>query len=238
MIVDVFHALVAAHIVSGAVGLCIFWIPVVARKGQMLHRRAGLFFCRTMLVTGSLAVGISTCSLVSPLGTHPTFTDARLVRAQFGWLMLYLGVLTVSLAWHGLQAVRLKATHAEHRRPFDVTIQVAVIAAALQCAHQGTVVGMPLLMGVAAIGCFSASVILWFILTDGHHKLDYLHMHVRSSVGAGISAYTAFLSVALVRILPELTFSPWLWATPTLIGGSVICVHEVRMYRTRFRARP
>lgn len=237
MVVHLFHALVLVHIVSGAVGLVAFWLPVLSRKGQTFHRRTGLLFCRTMLVTGSVAVGISTCTLVDPVGTHPTITDEVIVRSRFGWLMLYLGVLTVSLAWHGLRVVRLKNHHGLHRTPFDVGIQLAVIAAALRCAQQGLLTDTPLLVGVAAIGCLSASVILVFILTDRHHKMDYLHMHVRSSVGAGISAYTAFLSVALVRSFPELTFHPALWAIPVAVGGTLVGAHEARLYAARFRAR-
>lgn len=231
-----FHALVWAHVVSGAIGLVVFWVPVLVRKGQHLHRRAGLLFCRTMIVTGTVAVAISTCTLVAPRETHPAMSDVILVRAVFGWLMLYLGVLTVSLAWHGLQAVRRKHRHEAHRAPFDIVIQLAVIAAGVQCARQGVIVGMPLLFGVGAIGCVSASVILKFILGGHRHKLDYLHMHVRASVGAGIAAYTAFLSVALVRSFPELTFHPALWAMPTLVGGAIVGLHEVRLFAARARA--
>ena len=108
---DLFHFLVACHIVTGAIGLVAFWVPVASKKGGSLHMRVGRVFTICMLATGMIAIGISTTTLLSPLETHPAFTDAALVRGIFGWMMLYLALLTINLAWHGWRSAINKRFH-------------------------------------------------------------------------------------------------------------------------------
>ena len=47
-----FSILVGAHIATGAVGLVLFWVAVLTKKGGIAHRRWGLVFAYSMLVTG------------------------------------------------------------------------------------------------------------------------------------------------------------------------------------------
>lgn len=238
MVVSLFHALVVVHIAIGAIGLVSFWVPVLAKKGRDVHKRGGRLFARTMLVTGVIAVSISVTSLIEPRGTHPLVTDVALIRAQFGWLMMFLGVLTFGFAWHGLAAVRHRANHRQHRRPVSVVVPVLVIVTGVHCAYQGAfVVDQPLLVWVGLLGAFSASTILHFIFSDDHDPREWLHQHLRSSVGAGISAYTAFLAVMIVRVRPEEAFNPWLWILPTIPGSIYIGRHEGPLFAARFRDR-
>ena len=50
----------------------------------------------------------------------------------------------------------------------------------------------------------------------------YVGEHFRALIGMGISAYTAFLSVGLIRLVPEEVFNPIVWAGPSVIGVSLI----------------
>ncbi len=129
-----FHVFVAGHIVFGAVGLVSFWPPVVGRKGSPMHRKWGKVFARCLLATGGFAIGISLCTLVDPLGTHPHLKDAVFVRSIFGVMMLYLATLTVNLAWYGLQCVANKRDHATNRRGLNFWLQPVLFVAALACA--------------------------------------------------------------------------------------------------------
>ena len=51
-----------------------------------------------------------------------------------------------------------------------------------------------------------------------------LGIPVGSLLGMGISAYTAFLSVGLIRMVPDHVFNPVIWAVPSIIGVSLIKV--------------
>lgn len=230
-----FHAFVAAHIATGAVGLVLFWVPVIGRKGSRLHRRTGEIFTRCIIATGISAIGMSLCTLTDPAGTHPDIADTVLVRGLFGWMMLYLATLTISLGWHGLMTIRRKFDHPAHRGAFTQFIQFAAIATALNCALQGFLIGQPLMMGIAIVGVASGITNLVFIYTPRPARMSYLKEHVKALVGAGISVYTAFMTFGLARLMPSHAFNPTLWAIPIVVGVSLIIWHQRRIQVGRVR---
>jgi succinate dehydrogenase hydrophobic anchor subunit len=233
-----FHIFVAAHIATGAIGLVLFWVPVLGRKGSATHRRIGDVFTRCILATGISALAMSLCTLYDPLVTHPDLPDAVMVRALFGWMMFYLAILTISLVWHGRQSIRNKADHLANRAVFSVALQVSAILAALNCAAQGVVAGQPLMLGIAVVGVASGGTNLWFIYTDRPARLAYLKEHLKALVGSGISVYTAFMTFGLARLLPQHAFNPTLWAIPIVIGVSIILYHFRRLAPARVAAAP
>ncbi len=160
-----FHAFIIGHIVFGAVGLVSFWPPVVGRKGAPVHRKWGRVFTTCLLWTGSFAIGISLCTLADPLGTHPHLKDAVFVRGIFGVMMLYLAILTVNLAWYGLQCVRNKRDHAANRRGANLILQPVLFVAALACAVEGWLIGQPLMIGMSLVGFATVATNLAFMLT-------------------------------------------------------------------------
>jgi hypothetical protein len=217
-----FEAFLWVHIAFGVAGATTLWIAMATRKGGDVHRLWGKVFAYSLLVTGSCAVGMSLCTLAWPVETHPKIADVVLVRAIFGWMMFYLGVLTISLCWHGLKAVRNKSDHARNRHPFDVALQLAVIAAAANCALQGWLSGWSLMIGMSLIGFASAGTNLLFMFTARPWRLQYLVEHFKALVGAGISVYTAFLAFGAVRLLPSGALSGFLWFPPIVIGVATI----------------
>jgi hypothetical protein len=232
-VILVFDVFLVIHIVAGAVGLVTFWIPVIGRKGSDSHKKWGRIFSRCIMTAGICAIAMSLVSLGWPLETHPKLADAMMVRGLFGWMMLYLAILTVSLVWHGLKAVELKGAHGEHRRWFPVLLQIAVIVSALNCAIRGYLIDQPLMMGIAVIGLASAVTNLWFIFTPAPWRLQYLIEHFKALVGAGISVYTAFFAFGAVRLHPKSAFDPLLWATPCTVGLGIILWHFVKTMKLK-----
>lgn len=228
-----FRLLVAAHIATGAVGLLLFWVSVLSRKGSPLHRKWGLIFTYSMLVTGCIAMCMGITTLLDPIGTHPQLElpdwTPRDVRAIFGWMMLYLAILTVSLAWHGLRVVRNKRRHEANRTPLDVGLQVLVMAAALNCALRGYLAAQPLMIGISIVGLASGATNLAFTFRAAPRRWDYMIEHMKSLVGAGISVYTAFMTFGLVRLMPNQALDPRTWAIPLTIGLSIIFYHRYRI---------
>jgi len=237
ILVVAFYAFMVAHIATGAAGLVLVWVPIVSRKGGRDHRRYGHRFATLMLVTGAFAVGMALCSLAAPLPTHPHQTDAELTRGLFGWMMLYLAVLTLSLARHGIVSLRGQRLGRAVQDPWNWALQLACLAAAAWCAFRGTQLGQPIMQWIAVVGIASALTNFVYLLNPRPAPKDHLHEHIKSSVGAGISAYTAFLSVGLVRLFPEHAFNPAVWAVPTLTGVAIIVWHQTKVRRS-FAARP
>jgi hypothetical protein len=240
MILWIFEHVILVHIVVGTFGLVAFWVPVIGRKGGVNHKLWGKWFAWAMLINGVLAGILALCTLIDPLPTHAKLklTDPVLIRGIFGWMMLYLGILTASLAWHSLVVVKNKRNHAANRAPLHVGVQGLTILTALNCLIHGLMLGQPLMIAMPFIGFASAATNLWFIYKDAPPAGDYLIEHFKAGVGAGISVYTAFLAFGAVRLAPEHALNPLAWSVPCLIGLSIIVWHaQKRNYFERFRWR-
>ena len=227
-----FGVLVAAHIVTGAVGLVSFWVPIVARKGGKAHRKWGRIFTFLMLATGTIAVGISSTTIWAPMETHPQlvghpqFGDPVVVTAIFGWMMLYLAILTVNLAWYGWLCIQNRRNHGQNRAWHNMLLQVLLTVAAANCAWQGWVSGQMLMLGISLVGFATVATNLRFMLSRRPGPIAWLLEHIKALVGAGISVYTAFFAFGAVRLIPELALTPALWAVPLITGLVLIIYHQ------------
>jgi len=224
-----FHALVVLHVATGAVGLTAFWGPILTRKGAAHHRKWGRAASYGFLGAGALAIAMAFLSLYGPEHRHPEVTDRALFDGLFGWMMLYLGTLTIGFVDYGLAVVK----HSRNRRALRTLRYQAVIAAVIVtgawCGYFGFLVGHPLMMLVAFIGIMAMLIQQRYIWrTADFPRGTHVGEHFRALIGMGISAYTAFLSVGLIRLVPEEVFNPVIWAGPSVIGVSLILYFTVR----------
>lgn len=233
-----FHAVVLAHIVSGSIGLVAFWVPVLARKGSVRHKAWGRVFTASMLVTGAIASVIATLTLLDPVGTHPHLDfDPALISGIFGWMMLYLAILTVNLAWYGWECIRHRRNHAAQRGRLNLALQALLLAASANCAWRGIQLDQVLMIGISMVGFATVATNLRFMLRRAPGPQDWLKEHLKGLVGAGISVYTAFLAFGAVRLMPELALNPGLWAVPLVTGLAIILYHWRIIWRQEARLR-
>ena len=239
---QIFHAFVNAHIVTGALGLVCFWVPIVARKGGDSHRVWGRRFVWLMIATGTFAIAMSTTTLIAPvpthphLMTHPDFGSAESIRAIFGWMMIYLAILTVNLAWHGRLCIVHRRKQAAQRSWHNLASQAVLGIASLNCFVQGVLITQPLMMGISTIGFATVATNLYYLYKPKPGPLDWQLEHIKSLVGAGISVYTAFFAFGAVRYVPSLALTPALWSIP-LITGLILIVYHQHQVRQRLRLR-
>ena len=224
-----FEFLVVLHVITGATGLIAFWVPIAARKGASNHRKWGRIACYGFMGAGFLAVAMALLSLYGPEERIPSVTDRELFAGLFGWMMLYLGLLTIGFADYGLAVV----AHARKRENLrNVRYQVvifAVIASALWCGYYGFTIGEVLMMAVAVLGVVAMSLQQLFIWrAEAPSRTAYVGEHFRALIGMGISAYTAFMSVGLIRWVPEEVFNPLIWAGPSAVGVSLIIYFTIQ----------
>ena len=228
-----FHALVLLHVATGAVGLTAFWGPIVTRKGAANHRKWGRAACYGFLGAGSLAIAMAFLSLYGSEYRHPEITDRALFDGLFGWMMLYLGTLTIGFVDYGLAVVK----HSRNRRALRSLRYQAAIAAVIVtgawCGWFGWHVGHPLMVLVAFIGITAMLIQQRYIWRENDPpRGTYVGEHFRALIGMGISAYTAFLSVGLIRLVPEHVFNPAIWAGPSVIGVSLILYFTAKGKKT------
>jgi hypothetical protein len=235
---QLFRLFVIAHITSGAIGLLSFWIPVIGRKGGVSHRRFGRVFTYAMLATGTAAIGISTCTILAPVETHPHLEasfGAALIRGIFGWMMLYLATLTINLAWYGRLCAQNGRAIRRNREWRNLALQAVLAITTANCAWQGWMqeqyLVRVLMMGISFVGFATVVTNLHFLYRRQHGPMDWLKEHIKGLVGAGISVYTAFMAFGAVRTFPALALHPVLWAVPLTGGLSLILYHHYRIDR-------
>jgi hypothetical protein len=236
---DLFHLLVLLHIFTGATGAIAFWVPIAGRKGGVNHKRWGKVFNVCLLATGGFALAMSILTLLDPMGTHPHLVgmfDAEFIRGIFGWMMLHNSILTINLVWYGWLCITHRRDHAANRTFVNMGLQWALLAAAFACALDGGLIGQPLMIGIALVGFATVGTNWWFLYRANPGPLDWLKEHIKALVGAGISVYTAFFAFGSVRILPWLALHPAMWATPLVIGVTLIIWHQ-RKVTAGLRAR-
>ena len=243
-IADIFHLFIIAHITSGSVGLVAFWVPVAGKKGGKIHGLGGKVFTVTMLMTGSFAVIISLCTLIDPVGTHPhlmshpDFGSAEPIRTIFGWLMIYLAVLTINLAWYGWLCITKKQDRAAMKEWRNLALQGVLTVASVNCVVQGLLTGQFLMIGMSIIGFATVGTNLYFLYKPNPGRVEWLMEHIKALVGAGISVYTAFFAFGAVRLMPELALTPGLWAVPLVVGLALIIYHRRAVEMKAGRAAP
>lgn len=230
-----FQQLVIAHVITGSVGLITLWIPILGRKGSALHKRWGKIFAVSLVLTGILAVGISICTLIAPLETHPFSDDAALIRGLFGWMMFYLAILTITLSLYGRWCVQNRLQHAKNKTALNLFLQALMFGTAVNCAIYGWSLAQPVMIGIATIGIAAGILNTRFILTKTPAHKEWLVQHTRGLVGAGISVYTAFLAFGAVNLMPQMAFSPVVWATPCTLGVTYLLYHQYRIMMERKR---
>jgi len=234
---DLFKGLIALHITTGAPGLVGFWIPVLTKKGGERHRWWGRLFAAAMLITGTAAMMMATLTLLAPMATHPhlldhpEFSDPVLVRGIFGWMMLYLGLLTVNLAWYGWRCAVNKREQSKNRTFVNWMLQLALLIASANCAVQGYLIGQPMMIGMSMVGFATVGTNVWFLMKQTPGPVDWLLEHIKAIVGTGISVYTAFFAFGAVRLMPELALAPGLWAIPLVTGLALIFYHRHKVSR-------
>jgi len=218
-----FEALVVAHVATGAVGLIAFWGPIVTRKGAANHRKWGKAACYGFLGAGALAIAMALLSLYAQEHRHPEITDRELFDGLFGWMMLYLGVLTIGFVDYGLAVIRHARNRTALRRWRYQGVIAAVVISGAWCGYFGFRVEHPLMVLVAFIGIVAMVIQQLYIWRRvDPPRATYVGEHFRALIGMGISAYTAFMSVGLIRLVPEQVFNPAIWAGPSVIGVSLI----------------
>lgn len=234
-----FEILVALHVAAGATGLVCFWVPVLTRKGAPRHRRWGEIACYGFIAAGALAVAMALISLYGPEKRIPSVTDRALFEGLFGWMMLYLGLLTIGFADYGLAVVKHARERTMLRRPRYQVVIFAVILSALNCGIYGLAIGEVLMVAVALLGVVAMGLQQLFIWrAEPPTPRSYVGEHFRALIGMGISAYTAFMSVGLIRWVPEHVFNPLIWAGPSIVGVSLIIGFTLQAKRRPAPATP
>lgn len=200
-----------------------------------MHRAWGKVFGWAILTAGTAATAMSICTLISPLVTHPKLLDREMIVTYFGWMMIFLSLFTMALAWYGMECIWLRGRRQAHRNPVTMGLILAVALSAVACIVRGWAAGVPLIAGVGLLGLITVGFFIRFIFKRSEERNDALIQHMRAMVGAGVSVYTAFFAFGAANTVPAIAFNPILWAAPTVVGVGVIIYQEMQLRRASGR---
>jgi glucose-6-phosphate-specific signal transduction histidine kinase len=233
-----FTLVLAVHVGAGVVALTSFWGAIATRKGSPAHRRWGHVFANAIYTAGFMALAMGLLSLVWPLAMHSELTDATLYRGMFGTMMVYLGLLVLSMTRYGLVMVANRRNHEANRHWSMLALQGTTLVAATVCLvhgvwllnRNGIIMETVLMILVALLGFGTTLTYFRYIFAPPASPTAYIPEHLKAMVATGIAAYTAFLSVGLIEMFPEHAFNPIIWAVPTVIGMGLI-IHFLKLQR-------
>lgn len=223
-----------AHIAIGAVALIVFWVPIAARKGSPLHRRAGRYFLWGMTAVAVSGIALSSMSFIDPVGTRygaeivemgQAFQLAANVR-EFSLFLLMLSVLVYTTANHATLVLKARDDRSLLRTPGHVTAMVATGLLGLVTGAVGfSVLGQSgrayLLLIFAVIGVNGSIRMLRYTFKSAIAPREWLLEHISFAVGSGIAAYTAFAAFGGRALFSEFLTGQWQlvpWILPTIIG--------------------
>ena len=232
-----FNLFLAVHVGAGLVALISFWGAVATRKGAQSHRRWGRVFSLAIYTAAVQALGMGALSLRWPLAMHPGLTDETLYRGMFGTMMVYLGLLAISMTRYGLVMVKNRHDHLANRHWSMLALQAGTLLGASACLGHGLVLfgshgplmEPVLMMMVALIGFGTSLTYFRYIFSRNPIAGAYIPEHLKAMVACGIAAYTAFLSVGLVDMFPDHAFNPAIWSVPTIFGMWII-IHHLKIW--------
>jgi uncharacterized membrane protein len=213
----------ALHVAAGTTALVSMWIPMFAKKGARLHRRAGKVF------VGAMAT-VSITALV--LAASRFLFDARPEGQRAGLFLLFVSILTGASVSTGVRVLRAKNRVGPHLHWWDVGLASLLTASSVAAAIYGVITGATLFAAFSVIGLVTGGGQLAYWLRSPRSPMHWWFEHMSSMLGACIAATTAFLVVNAQRWGVD-TFSILVWLAPTIVGVPVIVIWT-SYYRRRF----
>lgn len=225
------------HVLAGAVGLALFWVPVLSRKGGATHRQFGGLFLTCAKVIGWTGLASVALHLLRMLGRG----NDPLAHPFFGFLV-FLGYLACNVlvsAWYMRHVLLHKHDLAGLRRPLAWSLAAVSLLATLLVVVIALIAGgkaQILLLALSPLGLLNAWGISRHLRRPDREPRAWFFEHMGHGIGLGIAFHTAFLVVGAREVLGQWLQGGWgvaVWILPVVIGVSINRLLESR-YRQRF----
>lgn len=245
-----YAANLTAHVVAGALGLLTMLVPLLARKGGRLHRRAGWVFVVAMGLASITGLVIGLSWLAAPLTVRPPSRPLDPEEAaayasslrEMGLFFTFIGVLVGSSLWHGIVALRQRTGKIAWGNPIDLGLAWISIALGSVLLVVGTLDFNPVLLGFGVLGTFGGISDLRFHRRETHERGAWLFRHLQAMLGGATAATTAFTVQFVGRALTEGGYgSGWLlaaWGLPPALGILATHLWTRRVRRDGSSPRP
>lgn len=224
-----YEANVLLHSIAGGVGLVTMLVPLLARKGGRLHRRAGWVFTVAMGIVALTGLAIAIAWLVDPLGAKPPAptldleAQARHAAALRRGAVFFgfIAVLVGSAAWNGVVATRQRRGTIAWGNPIDRGFAWAVTALGGVLLALGVAQGQPLFIGFGGLGLVSGASNLRFLGRARELQGQWLQRHLQAMLGGATAATTAFTVQVVGRMIDDGGLGKWVLGELMLVAWMV-----------------
>ncbi|MEM6992731.1 MAG: hypothetical protein AAF721_19610 [Myxococcota bacterium] len=210
-------------------GLAALAVPLAARKGGRLHRRAGWLFSGALALSLVTALMIAAAWIAIPLVVKPD--AARYVEAlrQFGAFFGLLGLAGSHALVSGIGAIGRRSAAAPWLRGLERKLTWMLLIASPVVAWLGLTGGSVLL---AAFGIlFTVDTVSGLRRPRPPIGRTVIVAHVDSMLGAATVATTAFTVQIVSRIDAAQQFSLMVWMVPVALGFGATAWWKRRLAR-------
>ena len=225
-LVSMLKLTLALHIAAGTTALVSMWIPMFAKKGAHLHKRAGKVFVGAMATVSVTALMLA--------GARFLF-DPRPAAQSAGLFLLYISILTGASVSTGVRVLRTKNRVGPQLHWWDIGLSALLFASSIAIAIYGITTGATLFAAFSVVGLVNGGGQLAYWLRNPRSPMHWWFEHMSSMLGACIAATTAFLVVNAQRWGFD-TFSILVWLAPSIVGVPVIAIWT-GYYRRKFSGR-
>ncbi|MFT6335119.1 MAG: hypothetical protein ACI86M_001255 [Saprospiraceae bacterium] len=203
------------HIPAGTLSLILFWIPVMVKKGNNIHRKVGraYYWCMWIVQITALILSINNAIM------------GQYIMAAF---LGFLAILTGYPLWYSYEILQQKKEWSQryfnNRKAFAwilfcASLSMVIGAALMKFQNQGVLMLFFGLLGIPALRDARMTK------QTAMQKENRIRMHMKGTIVSGIAAYTAFLSFGGRSLFGDLLTGYWQilpWIAPTIIGVTIL----------------
>ena len=224
--ITLYQLTLGLHVISGALALCIFWVPVLMRKGGIDHKTFGRYYSVCMYTVALSGLVMSTFLIILPAVVMPQFAGepARLEQLRiFAWLLTHLAILIWVSVLYGRRVLAAKAERQRLKQPLLLSLLALLTLNGLVLLIFGAWHGMVLQMAFGTLGMVFGGANLAYIYRAKVQPNSWVTEHLGAYIGSGIGAYTAFLVFGARQFFT--LSNDWmlaLWIAPGVLGTLLI----------------
>jgi hypothetical protein len=217
------------HIALGVIALLLFWLPMLSRKGSVIHRSAGFYYGHIMKAVALSGLLMTSIVWLDPIAIKGAslMVDGQISQRKLEFYMLLnlflflLSLLTWVTIRHATGTLLCKQNRDTLKHwSYQLPVGLLVLVAAYGGWH-GYVFNMPLIMVFSTISLVTCFGILSYLHTKIVSANRWLIEHAGAMIGSGIAAYTAFFAFGGRALFSEVFTGHWVmlpWLIPTFIG--------------------
>ncbi|MBV1909975.1 MAG: DUF2306 domain-containing protein [Kangiellaceae bacterium] len=245
MLAIIHQILFYIHIACGSIGLVIFWVPMLAKKGAKLHINTGKIFSNGMMIVSVSGLLMSAFLLLDPVGVrYPNGIEDVEMRARvieqnrtLGIFLMMLSLLVFVNVKHSILVLKAKSDRSKLRTADHlgsvVALFLAGIAVGLLALSKGNI-----LFGIFSILSIVSSIgLMRYIYKKELKPREWLIEHLGNIIGSGIGAYTAFFAFGGRRLFSDIFVGQMQlipWILPGIVGA-IASIYLAKKYRKVYR---